>query len=76
MDTLHSNTTKKYFNTLMTISAIATAYRNNDFPDSYCMLCTSYEGSSSLSTEDEVLIETEVRRKVVNVDGCSRFIVH
>lgn len=76
MGTLHLNTTKKYFNTLMDIYSIATAYRTHSFPDSYCLVCTSLEGSSSLATEESELIITERRRKVVNLDGCTRFIVH
>lgn len=75
MDTLHSSTTKKYFNTLMNIGTIARCYKNNSFPDSYCLVTCSLDAESSIATEEPEIVQTE-NRKVVNRDGVTRFIIH
>lgn len=75
MDTLHSSTTKKYFNTLMNIGAIARCYKNNSFPDSYCLVTSSLDVNSSLATEVPEIVKTENER-MVNVDGITNFIIH
>lgn len=75
MDTLHLNTTKKYFNTLMGITEIARSYKTNNFPDSYCLVTTSLEGDVAISTENKKIFETE-GRKVVLKDGNTSFRLH
>ncbi len=75
MDTLHSSTTKKYFNTLLNIGVIARCYKNNSFPDSYCLVTDSLDAERSLATEVPEIVQTE-NRKVVNTDGVTRFIIH
>lgn len=67
--------TKKYFNTLMSITDIANCYKNNSFPDSYCLMTTSLDGSEAIATENEHIINTE-SRKVVLKDGCTSFRLH
>lgn len=57
MDTLSYPTSKKYFNTLMSFDDIVLAYANNEFPDSYCVMCTKYEyekGITSVSNENNL----------------------
>lgn len=75
MDTLRSNMTKKYFNTLMSIGNIAKAYKNNKFPDAYCMMTTSLEEQVAIATEYAEILNTE-SRKVVLRDGSTSFRLH
>ena len=63
-----------YFNELMSISNIISAYQNNVFPDAYCLLTNSIESVDILSTENTRLIETQNER-LVRKDG-SRIIIH
>lgn len=64
-----------YFNELMSISSIISAYRTNTFPDAYCLLTTSTEDVNILSTEDRNLVETENER-LVRLNGSARIIIH
>lgn len=75
MDTLHLNTTKKYFNTLMNIGNIARCYKTNTFPDSYCLMTTSYVNRQAIATEHDEILKTE-NRKVVLRDGNTIFRLH
>lgn len=75
MDTLRSSMTKKYFNTLMSIGEIVRCYKNNSFPDSYCLMTTSLSEVDVITTEDRNILETE-RRKVVLKDGSPVFRLH
>lgn len=67
--------TKKYFNTLMSIGDIVKCYKNNSFPDSYCLVTTSLEETVAVATEDREILKTE-SRKVVLKDGCASFRLH
>lgn len=54
MDTLCSNTTKKYFNTTLPYDEIVRAYKENDFPDSYCLVCEEHDMHHDKFTESDL----------------------
>lgn len=69
MDTLHSVTTK--FNQLMSLNEIISCYKNNEFPNAYCLLYNGIVYPELLATENRNIVTTE-NRKVVAIDGCSK----
>lgn len=69
------NTTKKYFNTLMSVTEIARCYKSNSFPDSFCLVTTSLDGNVAIVTESKKILETESRKAVLK-DGNTSFRLH
>lgn len=65
---------EKSFNTLLSLSAIASCYINNEFPNAYCLLWNK-EYNNALATEVPELVMTEMR-KVVETDGIANITVH
>lgn len=64
-----------YFNELMSIGNIISAYRTDTFPDAYCLLTGSLEDIRLLSTENMRLIDTEDERSL-RLDGVTRIHIH
>ena len=54
MDILYSNTTKKYFNEVMKYDDIVFAYKNNIFPDCYCMMVSEHDPHHCRFTESDI----------------------
>ena len=59
---------KKYFNELLDLNSIIRCYQNDKFPNAYCLLWNQTI-HNALATEVPELIITEMRRKVVEIDG-------
>lgn len=68
MDTLHSVTTK--FNQLMSLNEIISCYKNNEFPNAYCLVYNGVVHPELLATENRDIVTTE-NRKEVAIDGSS-----
>lgn len=68
MDTLHSVTTK--FNQLMSLNEIISCYKNNEFPNAYCLVYNGIVYPELLATENRNIVTTE-NRKGVAIDGSS-----
>lgn len=68
MDTLHSAMTK--FNQLMSLNEIISCYKNNEFPDAYCLVYNGVIYPELLATENRDIVTTE-NRKEVAIDGSS-----
>lgn len=68
MGTLHSVTTK--FNQLMSLNEIISCYKNNEFPNAYCLVYNGIIYPELLATENRNIVMTE-NRKEVAIDGSS-----
>ena len=60
MDTLHSVTTK--FNQLMSLNEIISCYKNNEFPNAYCLVYNGVIYPELLATENRDIVTTENRK--------------
>ena len=61
MDTLHSVTTK--FNQLMSLNEIISCYKNNEFPNAYCLVYNGIVYPELLATENRDIVTTENRKQ-------------
>ena len=68
-------TKPKYFNELLDLNSIIRCYQNNEFPNAYCLLWNKTI-HSALATEVPEIVITEKTRKVVEIDGGTKFPVY
>lgn len=68
-------TKTKYFNVLLDLNSIIRCYRNDKFPNAYCLLWNQTI-HDALATEVPEIVVTEKRRKVVEIDGSTKFPVY
>ena len=61
MDTLRSVTTK--FNQLMSLNEIISCYKNNEFPNAYCLVYNGIIQPELLATENRDKVITENRKQ-------------
>ena len=68
MDTLHLATIN--FNQLMSLNDIISCYKNNEFPNAYCLVYNGLVYPELLATENRDIVMTE-NRKEIAIDGSS-----
>lgn len=65
----------KYFNELLDLNSIIRCYQNNKFPNAYCLLWNQAI-HKALATEVPEIIVTEMKRKVVEIDGGTKLSIY